>query len=123
MDALLKTRIWLGVMTVGCFSWLVGSYRVTGHLEDERRNALSQQEAAFNKSVDESYAALQETDLNMDGVPDLVLNLGDGRKIPLYGLKSPDGTVRNYLAGAKMKDLFSDSPVDYEGIAARLNQE
>ncbi|MBI5881356.1 hypothetical protein HZB90_04455 [archaeon] len=83
----------------------------------------SQQEAAFNKSVDESYAAPQETDLNMDGVPDIVLNLGDGRKIPLYGVRSPDGTVRNYLTGAKMQNLFSDRPVDYEGIAAKLNQQ
>jgi hypothetical protein len=116
-------KIMLGMGTLGGLAMLVGTYRAEDHYENERRTALSQQEAAFNKSVDESYAAPQETDLNMDGVPDIVLNLGDGRKIPLYGVRSSDGTVKNYLAGAKMKDLFSDSPVDYEGIAARLNQE
>ncbi len=123
MDALLETRFWLGVAAVGCLGWMGAFYRVTGQLEDERRTVLSQQEAAFNKSVDESYAALQDADLNLDGVPDLVLNLGEGRKIPLYGVRSPDGTVRNYLTGTKMQTLFSDRPVDYKGIAAKLNQE
>jgi hypothetical protein len=102
---------------------LVGSYRAEDRHENERRTALSRQEANFNRSVDESYAALQETDLNMDGVPDIVLNLGDGRKIPLYGVRSHDGIVKNYLTGAKMQNLFSDRPVDYEGITAKLNQE
>lgn len=116
-DAKVRAVLSIIVATSIGLTWLI-----TRSVEsDKRLEALAQQKAAFNNSVEESYAAPQETDLNMDGMPDLVLNLGDGRKVPLYGVSNPDGEGLIYLSGAKMRDRFPDRPVDYDGIAARLN--
>lgn len=64
-------------------------------------------------------AASVTSDLNQDGVADMVVNTGYG-KIPLYG-ESRDGGVI-YLSAEEMKKLHPYSIIDYETIEDRLNR-
>jgi hypothetical protein len=75
-------------------------------------------------AVVERPAACPVADLNGDTLPDMLLYLGDGRKVPLYGFSQLGEDIpASYQPASFMRATFPDSPVDYEGIEARLNQQ
>ena len=75
-------------------------------------------------AVVERPAACPVADLNGDTLPDMLLYLGDGRKVPLYGFSQlGDDIPASYQPASFMRATFPDSPVDYEGIEARLNPQ
>jgi len=90
-----------------------------GKMGDEQ--AQAQQPA--NVSVESPFLRPAAEDLNSDTLPDMVLYLGGGRRVPLYGFGQLDGgSPAAYHPADFMRAQFPDSPVDYDSIEARLNR-
>ncbi len=60
-------------------------------------------------------------DLNLDGVPDLVIEQRQGHKVPMYGVKIGDDIT--YLSASKIVERNPNSVIDYDGIESRLNRQ
>ena len=76
--------------------------------------------AGWSLSPSEVYSANSqyslEADLNQDGFPDIVVELGAGRKIPMYGTEKG-----NYISASKMVERNPDSTIDYRSILLTVN--
>lgn len=66
---------------------------------------------------------VQTQDLNQDGIQDLIVEQGQGHKVPMYGVR--EGTNVVYLAAKEMEKRQKDSVVkiDYASIEAKLNEK
>lgn len=65
-------------------------------------------------------AASAISDLNQDGVTDMIVNTGY-RKIPLYGVEKDSSII--YVSGDELLKLHPEPIIDYETIENRLNKQ
>jgi len=61
-----------------------------------------------------------QKDLNRDGIPDLIIELRGGRKIPMYGSKK--GNNIEYISTSEMKERNPNSMIDYGKIEKMSNK-
>ena len=59
-------------------------------------------------------------DLNQDGVHDLIIELGRGSKVPMYGIR--EGEKIRYVSASGMMERNPDSIINYETIESKLNE-
>ena len=62
----------------------------------------------------------QIADFNYDKLPDMVLELNSGRKIPMYGTKK--GTEIVYVRASEMIKRNPNSMIDYKSVAEFVNK-
>lgn len=56
-------------------------------------------------------------DLNQDGIQDLVIEQGQGHKIPMYGIGGGE-----YVSASEMIERNPESTIDFKTIEAKLNE-
>jgi hypothetical protein len=71
--------------------------------------------------LDPRQVIVQQQDFNQDGVADLVVEKGNGIKVPMYGIR--EGENIRYVTGDEMKKRNPDSITDYNTIVSKLNKE
>jgi hypothetical protein len=65
-------------------------------------------------------AYVHEADLNQDGVPDLIIEQGQGFKVPMYGIR--EGENVRYISASEMMERNPDSIINYKTIESKLNE-
>ena len=94
-------------MAVGAGSLIVG-YNIYGYVP-------------FNPIAPEQIN-IQKVDCNHDGIPDTLITMSDGHKIPMYGIRGKDGEIEYYSASV-MEKRNPDSIVDYSKIEKMVNEQ
>lgn len=65
------------------------------------------------------YFTKSSKDLNDDSVPDFVITLNNGHKVPMFGVYN--GAYLEYYSASYMQDTFRDNFKDYRTIEDRIN--
>lgn len=83
------------------------------------------QEANKKRQIEEIMAksTYSVSDLNQDGISDVVIERNDGHKYPLFGLQEGDKLI--YVPASEMEQRQKDAvvKVDYDRIEDLLNQQ
>jgi len=96
----------LSIGLVGCFA--IGGL-IFGNL------------AKWALSPKQAYVQKADSDLNQDGVPDLIIEQREGYKVPMYGLREGENIM--YVSASEMLKKNPNSVINYEKIERELNKK